>query len=425
MRLTRALCLSLGVFVELCPAAPVLALPDVTLWVVQPPGQLVAFDLSDFSRVGGVWIPPAAFDDPSRIYVNGHGQFLVRLDDEHLWIWDGAKAYTLPVAADVVRDSSAPASAGMVPIRQWLLGDDGNSLFVMEGTSREQTEPGPDTSATPLRMRETDLSQRPRGEVFATTTRPCRKPMLLVAETEPCPDPSIRAPGGVVRGCAVFTHWEQVGDIPEGSLPEASCRRTRYLRGVEGWKASELTSAWSEEPLLDIDSDGSAWVQAQSDGGCCGWSNDSSDQTTFGDADTTEVVFDEWSTFENKNYDVSFFTADARIAPAARRVAFTVRATSSPSEEIPLSADRKADSLELKSIRASLADMPLVEVVEVRPQSAGTLRLPHAELVGWASDSEVVVIEKGHVVAVNVLTKQRRRSDIAVRTAADAFVVWR
>ena len=92
-----ALRLGVGILLVAFRACPALALPQVTLWVVQPPGQLVAFDLADFSRIGGVRIPPVAFNDPGGIAINGHGQFLVQLDEAHLWIWDGTKADTLPV----------------------------------------------------------------------------------------------------------------------------------------------------------------------------------------------------------------------------------------------------------------------------------------------------------------------------------------
>jgi hypothetical protein len=425
VNLCRQILLALGIVAGFSCAPLARAVPEVTLWVVQPPGELVAFEPSDFSRIGGVRIPPAAFDDPSQLAVNGHGQFLVRLDDQHLWLWDGAKARTLPVVPASERASSAFHAVGGTPTRQWLLGDDGTSLFVVEGVARAPDDAGSDTCETPLRMSQTDLSQRLRQDVFARTVRPCRKHMFLAAETEPCPDPSVWVPDGVVRSCAVLTHWEQMGGLPEESPPDASCVRTLYISTAGGWRASELTQLQSEEPLLDISSDGSAWVQPESDGGCCGWSNDSSDQTVFGDADTTEIVFDEWSTFHNQDYDVSFYTDEARIAPDARHIAFTVRATEGAAAEIRLSAEGHADSLELNSIRASLAELPLVMVVRTRPRSAEVLRLPHVELVGWAGDSEVVVVDDGYLATVNMYTGQRRRSDIPVRSAADALIVWR
>jgi hypothetical protein len=349
----------------------------------------------------------------------------MRLDGGHLWLWDGSRARTLPVVPPQEADSAAFSRPGLAPVRQWFLGDDDNSLFVVEGMTREADAATLDTLETPLRMRETDLSQRPRVDVFERTVRPCRQPMRLVADTEPCPDPEVWAPGGVIRGCAVLTHWEQTRQSHDEDLPEAAGHRTRYLRTTQGWRATELDQTWGDEPLLEISADGSRWVKAQTDDGCCGWSNDSSDQTFFGDADTTGIVFDEWSAFGNKDYDVSFFTADARIAPNGRRVALSVHATEAPGADIRLSADGRADSHELDSIRASLANLPMVEIVQPGPRPAEILHLPHSELIGWASDSEVLVVENGHIVAVDVLTQERRRSGILVRTPADAQVVWR
>jgi hypothetical protein len=124
-----------------------------------------------------------------------------------------------------------------------------------------------------------------------------------------------------------------------------------------------LDTLWGEQPLLDINADGSAWVTADVDGGCCGWYNEGSEQTYFRGGDTAQVVFDEWSAFGNNDYDVSFYTAAARISPDARCIALSVHATDGPGAELRLSADGHADPLELHSVQAALADMPVVEVV--------------------------------------------------------------
>lgn len=419
-----ALGVLLGFSAGLLLAQPASALPDVTLWVVQPPGQLVAFDPTDFARIGGVRIPPVAYDDPSKLAVNGHGQILVQLDANHLWLWDGGSANTLPTVPPLEPDSSAFSRPGLAPVRRWLLGDDGKSLFVVEGATRDTEAAPADTSKTPLRMRETDLHQRSRGDVFVRTVGVCRQPMQLVAETEPCPDPDVWAPGGVVRGCAVLTHWEMSKWSEEPGLVEAAGYRTRYLRVAQGWRAAELDQTWSDE-LLDVSADGSSWVVATPDDGCCGWSNDCSDQTTFGGADSNVVVFDEWPTFRNKDYDVSFFTAGAHIGPDDRYVALSIHATEGPAADIPLSADGNPDSLELRAIRGSLAKLPMVLIAQARPHKVEVLRIPRAELIGWASRSEVLVVEDDHLTAIDVFTGHRRSSDIAVRTAADALVVWR
>ena len=317
-------------------AASARAAPDVTLWVVQPPGQLVAFDTADFSRIGGVRLPPAAFDDPSKLCVNGRGQFLVRIDDTHLWLWDGRTARTLPATPAGEADSAAFSGPGLTPKRQWLLGDDGSSLFVLESAGFVDESGGADTAGVPLRLRVTDFAQRPRGTVFERAAQPCRGALLPLDPVEPCPTASMWAPGGAVRGCIVLTQWDQGSDGRRGDLPTVAYRFTRCSRTAAGWTLSDVPRDWGCETLLDASGDGMRWVQALHDDGCCGWSNGSSDQTRFGDADTTVIVFDEWSEFGNENYDISFFTADARIAPGGRRVALSVHATEGPGADIPL-----------------------------------------------------------------------------------------
>jgi len=415
-RLHRLACAAL--LLAVIPGHPAQALPEVTLWVIQPPGQLVAFDLSDFSRVGGVRIPAAAFNEPDRISINAHGQILARLDDDHLWLWDGTKEATLPTAP---KAGGAPDSTS----RKWLLANDGRSLIVLERSSRDARGPAPDTAGSSLRMSETDLSGRFRKQIFSTHLKPCRRPLRLVAFANPCPEPSLWAPGGTVRDCAVLTYWEQLPAVFADAPPQATFHRTRCLRNGRGWKFGALAAERWSEPLLDMNADGSAWMQAVDDNGCCGWMNGSSNQTTFSIHDSSEVVFDEWAMFDNQNFNFSFYTDDARIAPGSRRVALSVLSTSWPDPPHDVSLDRHVDSLQFSAMRATRANLPIVMVVDTRPKRTEILRVPNAELIGWASDSEILVLMNGRLVGIDVLTGHRRPSDIRLRSAADAFVVWR
>jgi hypothetical protein len=413
----RSLLLSLVVAAALCRATPALALPDVTLWVIQPPGELVAFDLSDFTRIGGVRIPPAAFNDPQKIAINGHGQFLVQLDDEHLWLWDGASNHTLPAVA------RKPTAHVPAQLRQWLLGDDGKSLFVLEGAAKSPEEAIADTAPTPLIVRETDLSQRPRRVVFSRWTRPCE----ITDEPgtdDPCPAPIIWAPGGVVKNHFLLVHWEPDSSEPgQEGLPLGSSHRVRYQRSRGEWQAVELDQ-WVDAPPLDANADGSLSIEAPGDESNYGV-NEVSNQVIWRSTDTSRVVFDEWSSLHNEGYAVNFLIADAHIAPNGHRVAYTVRASASATDSIAASEDGHPDPSQLPMIRSAVEDAPWVEVIERHPGSVRPVRLPHAEMVGWASDSEIVVIERGRVVAIDVATLRRRRSDIRVRTVGDAFVIWR
>jgi hypothetical protein len=332
-----------------CPL-PAAARPDVTLWVVQPPGELVAFDLSDFSRVGGVRIPPAAFNDPHRLAVNGASQILTELGDGQLWIWDGSSAATLP---SVPRSPRVEATAGRpsASIWQWLIGDDGSSLYSLDGTSRQDQEFGIDTATTPLHVRETDLAQRVRSTVFAGLSGACQDHAMLSDLRVPCPDPQLWAPGGVVRDFFVLFQCEQLvyPGFSDGMVPSADCHLTLWARAARGWKPTEIGNrgSWT---LLDAIAGGTSWIQADEDDGCCGHENGSSNQTVFANTDTSVVLFDEWPRFNNQSYEVSFFTANARIAPGSRRVAFTVHATAGAASELRESSEGHSDSLALAGI---------------------------------------------------------------------------
>ena len=417
------LCLGTAIVLGLCHTTPVSALPDVTLWVIQPPGQLVAFDLSDFSRIGGVRIPPVAYNNPGKLSINGHGQFLVQLDDDHIWVWDGDSADTLPVAPDIAPRSDAAIAGGLTPLRQWLLGDDGKSLFVLQSEAREKETSGRDTTASRLVVRQTDLSQRTLREVFSVVSGPCTRYVEPVGGV-PCPEPSMWAPGGTVRGYFLLTHCEpEPGNEPsDEEPPRGSCHRARLWGGPRGWQESELE--FGDEALpLDATPDGSAWIEVSGESGY--GDNEVSDQAIMVSPDTSIVLFDEWTSLRNQGYEVSIFPVDARIAPGSARVAYTLHATASATDSILVSPDEHPDPSRFAAIRSSLSDLPMVEVVDVRPRPTRVLRLAHAELVGWASDSEVIVVEKGRLVGIDVLTKQQRESGIVVRSPADAFVVWR
>jgi hypothetical protein len=152
-----------------------------------------------------------------------------------------------------------------------------------------------------------------------------------------------------VRKYFVLTHWEDAStSYFDETRPDASCHRTLYRRETAAWSHVDL-EAFGDEPLLDAGADGSEWIQNVEDDGCCGWSNESSDQTVLAGVDS--VLFDEWSTLHNRDYDVSFFAVNARISPEGKRVGLTLGGGVAAGEEIRLSAEGRADSTKLESIR--------------------------------------------------------------------------
>ncbi len=402
------------------------ARPDATLWAVQPPGEIVAFEPSDFSRVGGVRLPRATYDDPTRLTINGAGQILGRLGGGRLWLWDGAAARVLHPDSGLA--ASAPAVKRATSIeRAWFLGDDGRSLYFLQLGEEPFSGSPAESTSTRITVGRTDLAAREGARVVDALLPPCQKSLRLVALLEPCPSPELWAPGGVVDEFFLLTHWEQVvsAEYHDGelwSLPVAGSRTTLFRRSDESWGPEARLALWD---FLDYRVEPPCRVEVTDDGGCCGWRNASSNQTTCTRPDGTITLFDEWVRYQNSGYDVSFYTSQARIAPTSARVAFTVQATTGPAANIRLSSHSRPDSIRLASIRRSLADLPLVEIDDITSAPVPLLRLPHAELIGWLSDTQVVVLENHRLVAIDVLTNERRSSGIVVRSSADAFVVRR
>lgn len=220
----------------------------------------------------------------------------------------------------------------------------------------------------------------------------------------------------------MLSHWEQAphGPVPtDQRRPEGSFHQSLHRNASKGWISSEI-GGLSDNPPMSMSEKGSRWL----------WKvdvdDDASNQTVLESADTDLVVFDEWQLFHNRNYTVRFYAENGRIAPDDKRVALTIRSSSGAASELSASAGDRADSLdEMASIRSSLGDLPIVVAYALAPGPALLRRLTHAELVGWASDSEILVVENHQLVAVNVISGRRRQSGISVRSVADAFVVRR
>jgi len=86
-----------------------------------------------------------------------------------------------------------------------------------------------------------------------------------------------------------------------------------YQESAGKWAATPL-----EPPLrqvLDAANAGEI-LEAIPDTGCCGWANESDDQTLLQLHGKTLTMFDELSTYQNPDYDVSFYTENGKLSPA-------------------------------------------------------------------------------------------------------------
>jgi len=84
-------------------------------------------------------------------------------------------------------------------------------------------------------------------------------------------------------------------------------------------------------------------VEAIPDKGCCGWSNVSNDQTLVLVNGKTRTIFDELETYKNADYDVSFYTSNAKLSPELGSVAMTIVSTGQVNKAIQLTESGEAN----------------------------------------------------------------------------------
>jgi hypothetical protein len=190
----------------------------------------------------------------------------------------------------------------------------------------------------------------------------------------------------------------------------------------------EKSGKWSATPLdtplrriLDA-ANPAAILEAIPDTGCCGWENESNDQTLLHQRTDTLTVFDEQVAYKNFDYDVSFYTPEGKMSPAVDAVAVTIAATAQPNKPIQISEAGQANPEESLRIRKALLDLPAVEVKNTDNPPRRIAYFPHCALVGWISDKEIMVVESNLLVGYNVSSGARRKSNIRVEDAAHAFL---
>ncbi len=142
---------------------------------------------------------------------------------------------------------------------------------------------------------------------------------------------------------------------------------TLYQEEAGKWKAAALA-----EPLqrvLDTASGGNVIIEAIPDTSCCGWSNQSDDQTLVQANGKTIPVFDELATYKNPDYDVSFYTSRARLSADLNYIAMTIESTAQANKPIQLAEQGQASLEEAKQIRKAVAELPAVEVKSMEVKS--------------------------------------------------------
>ena len=394
------------------------------LWVLRAPGEMVEYDSATFATRKTVKVPAEAVASPQNFAVNRLGQMLFAsavtlplaegdlTGAQKVWLWDGHAATTL--ARDVTRTTATTGSnlaiteSAPVP----YLSADGAHLYWFANAARRLQRDGVDLSTkTAWSSWRTGLAGTGREDLASVTLPECSCPTGGCEES--CPYAEVWVPDD---GVGKFFLVTQVVSGKDQAIYKAS---SVYEENGGNWAATAI-----DPPLrrvLDAANAG-AILEAVPDSGCCGWANQSDDQTVLHLRGKTLTVFDELGAYKNPDYDFSFYTENGKLSPGLGSVALTIVATLPANKPIQLSEQGQANPEESQRIRKALLDLPAVEVKSVEDAPRRIAFLPHATLVGWISEKEILIVEGHLLVAYNVVSGTRRKSSIRVEDAAHVFL---
>jgi hypothetical protein len=395
------------------------------LWVLHASGEMVEYDPVTFIVKQTVKVPAEALQAPTSVQINRIGQILFApspslplldadLSSPHkLWLWDGHAPLSadLGISHQVGKTGSNQLITEAAP--NVFLSADGTHLYWFANEEQRLQREDVDLSVTTKwRAWQTDLRGSQREEIASAKFPECSCPTGACEES--CPIGTVWAPANGIAGFFLMTQFVAGKDQP-------AYKGSAMFRQQDGkWDAIPLA-----EPLrrvLDADSNGDTIVEAIPDTGCCGWVNQSDDQTVVLTNGKKLTVFDEFATYKNPDYDVSFYTSNARLSADQKSVAMTIVATAQVNQTIQLAQQGQANPEESRQIRKALAELPAVEVKSVEDTPRKLAFVPHATLVGWINEKELLIVEDHLLVVYNVATGAKRKSNIRAESTDSVFL---
>jgi hypothetical protein len=394
------------------------------LWVVRPPGEAVEYDPVTFTEKHSVKVPAEAVTSAQNFSVNAVGQMLfvppvdlpLSEDDvaggKKVWFWDGNAVVSLTRnvsrAIATVGSNLAISEATATP----FLAADGEHLYWFGNQARRLQRDGVDLSTrTTWSAWRTDQVGAKREEMISTALPECSCPTGGCEET--CPYGQVWVPKDGVGNFFLLTMFISGQDHP--TYKSSSL----YQENGGKWAATSINPPLQR--VLDA-ANPNAFLEAIPDTGCCGWFNKSDDQTLLHVGGGILTVFDERAAYKNPDYDVSFYTSNGKLSPGLASVAFTIVATTAANKPIQLADEGQANPEESEHIRKALLELPAVEVMTAEETPRRIAFLPHAALVGWISDKEILIVEQHLLVGYNAATGASRKSSIRVEDAAHVFL---
>lgn len=386
---------------------------------------MVEYDPLNFAVKQTIKVLPEAAQSPQRVFVNLVGQVLIvpvvslPLSDEdaaaqhQVFLWNGQKSATLDLGvrrelgkagSNQVVDEYAPTVA---------LSEDGRHLFWFANQARRLNRETVDLSTTTTwQSWTTDLNGENREDLATVKMPECACGTGSCEET--CPYGVVWTPPG---GIAKYFFMTQFVAGQTGPVYKST---TRYQQENGKWTAVPIAEPLQQ--VLDAASGGNVVLESIPDSACCGWSNQSDDQTLLLADGKKQTVFDEVATYANSDYDVSFSTSNAKLSPTLSSVAMTIISTAKANQPIQLAEQGQANPEESKHIRTALAELPGVEVKTLGDGVKRIAFVPHATLVGWLDEKEILIVEDHVLVAYNVATGARRKSTVRAEDAGHVFL---
>ena len=395
-----------------------------TIWVLKQPDTIVAYDPATFVPKQQVKVPEDVLKAARVLQISRTGQMLfapntddpspdVGKNGDRFWFWDGHAASML--GREIMRISGRSGSNQKVTESSpWpFLSADGSHLFWFSNDFNKLVRDNVELSVTTnFRSWRSGLAGKEKDDLTSIEFPECRCTTGSCSET--CPEIRFWVPDEGVGDYFVTTRL-----IP-GQTETKYLSSTLYEQSGTAWAPKDL--AQPLQRVLDMAEHGSIIVSAVLDTGCCGWENQSDDQTLLFSYGKKITLFDERDQYKNPDYDVSFYTENAKLSPAAGSVAMTIEGSAKSNAPIQLAEQGQANPAESQHIRKSLADLPAVQVVTTEEPVKRTAFLPHAELVGWLSEKEILIVENHFLVAYDTATGTRKRSTIKVSDPTFAFV---
>jgi hypothetical protein len=185
---------------------------------------------------------------------------------------------------------------------------------------------------------------------------------------------------------------------------------------------------WIEKNKAEIQNQ--LFLSVVEDAGCCGWENESSDQLRVRNGKQKFIIYDEFTRFKNRNYDISFYISNAELSLDKKRVAYTTKPCCKPFDKIRFSShvfDKSrgkeyVNSEDQKKMQPVLDTLPLVEVSTIHESPRILATVKNAVLSGWMDNDRVLLIKDNKLAIFSLSSRDIQTFSIPVESPDQVYL---